>query len=227
MAATDGHLASVENLLVRAKEIAINAVNGGLSQTDLATLADEVSELKNQLLDSANAVVNGKYIFAGYQEDTKPFTANPAYDPELYDSSDVTTWPYLYNGDHNPTSLEITPGEFLESNLTGNELFLGITNEIAATGYANPYQGESVTSSAIGTGSLGNDITITVGANPTVTISGLTDLTDPVGENNYAGKVAALFTNGPTGAEYTGLIGTANAATKDLGALTLTDFVDG
>ena len=221
MAATDSHLDSVENLLVRAKEIAINAVNGSLTNADLNTLGDEVAELKTQLLDSANAVIDGKYIFAGFLEDTKPFTANPAYDPDLYDPDDVTTWPYLYNGDHNPTKLEITPGEFLETNLTGNQVFMGITNEIAASGYANPYQGESVTSGAIGVGTPGNDITITRGTDPPVTISGATDLTDPVGENNYAGKVATLFSQAGTG-----LVGTANAATADLGDLTLTDFVD-
>lgn len=221
MAATDGHLASVENVLVRAKEIAINAVNSGLSQSDLATLADEIAELKNQLLDSANAVVDGKYIFAGYKENTKPFTANPAYDPALYDQNDITTWPYLYNGDHNPTKLEITPGEFLESNLTGNALFMGITNEIAASGSTNPYQGQSMTSGPIGVGTPGDDITITAGTNPPVTISGAIDLTDPVGENNYAGKVAALFSQAGTG-----LVGTANAATVDLGPLALADFVD-
>ncbi len=58
------------------KEIAINSVNSALSESDLATLADEVAELKNELLDTANAVVDGKYIFAGYQEDTEPFTEN-------------------------------------------------------------------------------------------------------------------------------------------------------
>lgn len=221
MAATDGHLASVENILVRAKEIAISAVNGSLTNADFNTLADQIAELRTQMLDSANAVIDGKYIFAGYLEDTKPFTANPAYNPDLYDASDVTTWPYLYNGDYNTTDLEITPGEFLETNLTGNQVFMGITNEIAATGYATPYQGESVTSGAIGVGTPGNDITITRGIDPPITISGAADLTDPVGENNYAGKVATLFSQAGTG-----LVGTANAATVDLGALTLSDFVD-
>ncbi len=222
MAATDGHLAQVENILVRVKEIAINGVNSAMSQADLATLADEIAELKKGLLDTANAVIDGKYIFAGYREDTKPFVENPAYDPDLYDVNDINTWPYLYQGDHNPTELEITPGEFLESNLTGNEVFFGITNEIAAGGYANPYQGESVTSSALSVGTPGNDITITPDTTPPVpvTISGALDLTDT--DNNYAAKVAGLFSQPGTG-----LIGTANAATVDLGALALTDFVDG
>jgi len=200
MASTDGHLNSVENVLVRVKEISINAVNSAMSQADLNTLADEVAEMKNELLSSANAVIDGKYIFAGFKEDTKPFTENPTYDP---------------------TNLEITPGEFMEVNLTGNELFMGITNEIAATGTTNPYQGESVTSGPIGVGTPGNDITLTAGTNPPVTISGATDLTDPAGENNYAGKVAALFSQAGTG-----LVGTANAATVDLGPLSLNNFVD-
>jgi flagellar hook-associated protein 3 len=219
MAATDGHLSQVENVLVRAKEIALNAVNGSLSEADLSTLADEISLLRDQLLDTANAVIDGKYIFAGYLEDTKPFTANPAYDPATYDVNDVTTWPYLYHGDNNPTQLEITPGEFLTANLTGNELFMGITNAIAAGGYANPYQGESMVSGPINVGTPGNDITITTGAVPPVvtTIPG-TALTDT--DNNYAGKVAALFSQAGTG-----LVGTTNASTADLGSLVLTGFV--
>jgi len=220
MAATDGYLSQIENTLVRAKEIAINAVNGSLSSTDLATLGDEVAQLRNQLLDTANAQIDGKYIFAGYQEDTKPFTENPAYDPDLYDVSDVTTWPYLYNGDHNPTQLEITPGEFLRTNLTGNELFMGITNEIAATGYANPYQGESMTGGPLLTPAAG-DITITTAATPPVvtTIPALS-LSDT--DNNYAAKLAGLLSQAGTG-----LAATVNAAEVDLGPLPLTAFVDG
>ncbi len=221
MAATDGHLDHVENILTRVKEISINAIDGGLSESDLGTLADEVSELKNELLDAANAVVDGKYIFSGYKENTVPFTKNKGYNPASYDVNDVTTWPYFYNGDNNPTKLEITPGEFIETNLTGNELFMGITNEIAANGYANPYQGQSLTSGPISVGTPGNDITITPEGGTPVPISGSTDLTDPAGQNNYAGKVAALFSQPGTG-----LIGTVNAATTNLGNLSLTDFVD-
>ncbi|MGB3226315.1 MAG: flagellar hook-associated protein FlgL [Desulforhopalus sp.] len=221
MAATDGHLAQVENVLVRVKEIAINSVNSALSESDMATLADEIAELKNELLDSANAVVNGKYIFAGYQENTKPFTANPAYDPDSYDPGDINTWPYFYNGDNNPTQLEITPGEVIETNLTGNEVFFGITNEIAATGYSNPYQGESMTSGPLVPGPYADNIILTDGLTPpgsTYTIPG-SSLEALAGETNYAGKVAGLFS-----ASGTGLTSTANSATVDLGPLSLTGF---
>lgn len=128
MQATDGHLGSVENLLQRAKELAISSVNDGMSIDDLDAIASEIAEIRDEMLDSANAQVDGKYIFAGYAESTIPFIENPAYDPALYDAADSTTWPYTYQGDPNPTELEITPGEYLEVNITGNELFLGISN---------------------------------------------------------------------------------------------------
>ena len=144
MAATDSHLEAVENVLVRVKEIAINSINSAMNQFDLSILADEVAELKDQMLASAHAMINDKYIFSGFEVNTVPFSESPAYDPALYDISDSTTWPYFYNGDHNRTQLEITSGEFMEINLTGNELFMGISNEVAATGTTDPFQGGTV-----------------------------------------------------------------------------------
>ncbi len=148
MQSTDGHLAHVENIMQRVKEIGINAINGINSTQDMAIFADEVANLKQELLDSANAQVDGKYIFSGYAENTQPFIENPNYNPNPpvdplnlnppYDAADSTTWPYIYVGTPNPTELEITPGERLESNLTGNDLFLGINNADMQAGGPTP-----------------------------------------------------------------------------------------
>jgi flagellar hook-associated protein 3 FlgL len=128
MQTTDSQMANIENILQRAKELGINAVNSSLNGDDLNSIADEIAELRSQLLDSANATIDGKYVFAGYQENVKPFSANPNYDPAAYDPANSTTWPYIYNGDANPTQLEISPGEYVTTTLTGNELFLGVSN---------------------------------------------------------------------------------------------------
>ncbi len=194
MASTDGHLSHVENILVRVKEIAINSVNSSLSQNDLNTFADEIKQLRSELLDASNAVVDGKYIFAGYQENTPPFVENPAYDAALYDKANVTTWPYHYQGDNNSTQLEITSHEFLEVNLTGNEVFMGISNEIAEDGYSTPFQGQSLTSGPIQP-STGGDITITPEDGVAFTIPS-TDLTDT--NDNFAGTVSARVENSGT-----------------------------
>jgi len=128
MQATDSHLGHIENIMQRAKEIGINAANGSMSSQDLNTLADEVGFLQEELLDAGNASVDGKYIFAGYQENTKPFTVNTGYTDAGYDPGNPATWPVQYNGDGHPTELEITPGEKLEVTLTGNDLFRGVSN---------------------------------------------------------------------------------------------------
>lgn len=120
MQALDGHMGHVENVLVRVKELAINSINGSLSAQDQDTLAQQVSAMKAELLDVANAQVNGKYIFAGFSETTKPFVANPAYDP-----ADPASLPVLFQGDGNATELEIAPGETIQVALTGNAIFQG------------------------------------------------------------------------------------------------------
>jgi len=218
MAATDGYIDQVENVLVSVKETAINAVNGALSDSDMETLADKVAELRKELLDTSNAVVDGKYIFAGYEEDTKPFVENPAYDPDLYDANDISTWPYLYKGDMNATQLEITPGEYVEANITGNELFFGITNQIE-NGSVTLTQGETMMSNDLTANGWVDDITVTPEGGTPVVIPGTTDL---AGETNYAQKVADSFN-----VSGTGLVATAGAAKVNLGAVDLGDFTTG
>ncbi len=116
----ESHLAHMENILVNAKEIAINSINGAMDSQSRVILADNIGHLKDELLAAANTKINGKYIFAGYEEGTLPFTTNPVYDP-----LNPLSRPILYNGDNNATSLEISPGETVEVSLSGNELFLG------------------------------------------------------------------------------------------------------
>lgn len=128
MEATDGHLNHIENILQRVKEIGINAINGSYNDQDRGVLADEVANLKKELLDAANATIDGKYIFSGFQESTKPFVLNSGYTDAGYAADNSQTWPVHYVGDGFPTELEITPEEYLEVNLTGNELFMGINN---------------------------------------------------------------------------------------------------
>lgn len=151
MEATDGHLNHVENILQRVKEITINSINGTMTTADMAVFADEVKHLRQELLDAANGTVDGKYIFSGYQENVKPFVENPNYNPSPptdplnlnppYDPADSSTWPYIYQGDPNPTELEITPGERLQTNLTGNDLFMGISNSVMQAGPIPPAVG--------------------------------------------------------------------------------------
>jgi len=115
----DGYLDGMENTLVRLKEISIATINGALSPEDRLTYADEVAQLRQSLMDSANAQVDGKYLFAGFNEKTKPFTATNAALPIS------SANPVIYNGDNGIQQFEISPNELININLTGNGLMMG------------------------------------------------------------------------------------------------------
>lgn len=206
MEATDGYLDQVENILQRVKEIGITAVNGSLSDADFETLADEVTQLKEEMLDAANAMIDGKYVFSGYQENTIPFVENPDYDPDLWDASNPNTWPYLYQGDNNPTNLEITPGELIEVNITGNDLFFGISNATIDSGIPTEPPLTGIQQGTTMTG-VADTFTITAGG-VTTTI----DTTDT--SINYAQQIADAMDSDISG-NTTGLSVTVNASSTE------------
>ncbi|TYP00179.1 flagellar hook-associated protein 3 FlgL [Geothermobacter ehrlichii] len=115
----DYYLDNMENILVRAKEISIAAVNDSLNAEDRLTYANEVAQLRKELFDMGNAQFDGKYLFSGHQIHTRPFVENPAYDP-VNDPR-----PVLYNGDNGAFNLATGPGEVTRVNITGNALLLG------------------------------------------------------------------------------------------------------
>jgi len=103
---------AVEALMTKAKEIAVTGANDSLSTSDRATLANEVNQLQESLLDLANTEVNGKYLFAGYNDQTLPFSGSPVG----------------YNGTDDHQLIEISPGTTAAKNITGEELFLSPIN---------------------------------------------------------------------------------------------------
>ncbi len=114
----DGYLDSIENTLVRIKEISIATVNSSLSHEDMQTFADEVHHLRSSLIADSNAQIDGKYLFSGFEEKTAPFSVNPNY-PATEPN------PVNYHGDNGKLEFEIAPNELIGVNLTGNGLMLG------------------------------------------------------------------------------------------------------
>jgi flagellar hook-associated protein 3 FlgL len=106
------YINSLEELMARAKEIAVTGANDSLSDSDKQTLATEVNQLRGELLDLANTQVDGKYLFAGYNDQTLPFSGVPV----------------TYNGTNNHIMIEINPGSTVAKNITGEELFMNPVN---------------------------------------------------------------------------------------------------
>ncbi len=114
----DGNLENIENVMQRIREISLATINDTLTANDRLTYADEVAQLKKELIDTGNAQVDGKFLFAGFAEKTKPFTVNPNY-PATEPN------PVVYNGDQGVVEFEIGPGERIDVNITGSQLLLG------------------------------------------------------------------------------------------------------
>ncbi len=75
----DSVLSESSNLLYRAKELAIQAINGGINSEDRNFLANEVASIREQLHSLANTRTNNRYIFGGFQKDTPPYDAANAF----------------------------------------------------------------------------------------------------------------------------------------------------
>ncbi|HEY8519049.1 MAG TPA: flagellar hook-associated protein FlgL [Gammaproteobacteria bacterium] len=71
-------LASLGNALQRARELALQAANEMLSDENRQSIARELREISNALLDAANARdASGEHLFGGYRTTAQPFVRGP------------------------------------------------------------------------------------------------------------------------------------------------------
>ncbi len=71
--ATENNLSEINSTLVSIRSICVQAGNGALNQDGLNALFLQVNQLKNKLLEDANAQYLGNYLFAGLNTMQKPF----------------------------------------------------------------------------------------------------------------------------------------------------------
>jgi flagellar hook-associated protein 3 FlgL len=107
LSVAESSLASMENLLNRAKEVALEQANPTYSAEQRAVIAQEAQQLLDELVVLGNTQVDGQYIFSGYATDTPSFDATG-----------------VYGGDTGVRSIEVGEGVQVAENLTGDQ-FLG------------------------------------------------------------------------------------------------------
>lgn len=71
----DDTMATMAEVLQRAKDLAIQGANGTLNPKDQEKVAIEIDQLREQLIELANTRVGNKYIFAG-TKNVEPFPKN-------------------------------------------------------------------------------------------------------------------------------------------------------
>lgn len=107
-------LGAVNRLLDRVRELAIQANNAPLSESDRRAIAIELRQQFNDLLALANTVTpGGEYLFAGYQGRTQPFSVDVAGNS-------------VYHGDGGQRLVQIGPNRQLAVNDGGVDVFVGI-----------------------------------------------------------------------------------------------------
>ena len=77
--AADGILESVQDIIVRAREIAVAMASETMDAEARSVAATEVSTLRTRMQQAANADFDGRYIFAGEAWDTEPFALDGTY----------------------------------------------------------------------------------------------------------------------------------------------------
>jgi flagellar hook-associated protein 3 FlgL len=108
----DSTLSSVTTLLQRAATLGVEGASGTMNQTDLNSIATEVSGIQSQVLSLANTSYAGQYLFSGTVTGTAPYAAD-ATDPTQID----------YAGNNEQNQVQIGTGLSVASNLPGSSIF--------------------------------------------------------------------------------------------------------
>ena len=101
---TDSALATITDVVHRARELALQGANGAIGQTERNKLADEIDQLIETAKSAANASYGGRYVFGGQDTDDPPYT------PGAVDT---------YDGDTSPIARQIGPGVAVQINVPG------------------------------------------------------------------------------------------------------------
>jgi flagellar hook-associated protein 3 FlgL len=109
----DSTLSSVVTLLQRASTLGVEAANSAtMNQTDLNSIANELSGIQSQMLSLANTSYAGQYLFGGTVTDTAPYVADATVAGQVD-----------YAGNDQQNKVQIGTGLSVGANLPGSSIF--------------------------------------------------------------------------------------------------------
>lgn len=108
-------LNSVNTVLQRVRELAVQAGNGALDPQDRKSIAAELGEREDELLSLMNTRnARGEYLFSGFQGKTQPFV--------------LENGKYVYKGDEGQRQLQIASSLNIPISDNGKSVFENVTN---------------------------------------------------------------------------------------------------
>lgn len=148
MNVSDTAMQSMETIMQRLRELAVEGSSDTLSASDRTNMQPEVDQLFRQLVSLTNTQYNGAYVFGGTQNNIEPFpvlsstAASPADYTGLkmayFDGSGGVNIPaQIKNGFDNSSITNILPGSF--------KLSIGNVNYVEGTDYTVNYVNGTIT----------------------------------------------------------------------------------
>lgn len=112
MQAADSALNSVGTALRRALSLGVEGANGTLSDSDRTAIANELSGIKDQLLELSNSSLQGNFLFSGTATSTQPYVA---------DNSGAAG--VSYQGNDQANQVEVGQNYWIRANVPGSSIF--------------------------------------------------------------------------------------------------------
>jgi len=114
MQVADSTLSSVVTQLTSALSLSVSGNSGTASASDLTSLSQQLSSVRDQVVSLANTSYQGVYIFAGSKGSVRPFTIDTSTSP-------ATT---TYSGDSQASNVTTENGQLLQTTLAGSAVFM-------------------------------------------------------------------------------------------------------
>lgn len=115
----DSALSSVVTALEQAISLGTEAGNSTLSNANRGAIANQLSGIQQQIVSLANTTSGGTFLFSGTLVETQPFTLDPS-SPNGVD----------YAGNNSVQSVELSPGQNLDVNVPGSQIFLNPSGNV-------------------------------------------------------------------------------------------------
>lgn len=107
-------LGSINNTLIRIRELVIQANNGAVGISDRQAIKAELEVRRDELADLMNTRdASNEYLFAGFRGSTQPFVDNGVGN-------------FNYEGDEGQRLLQVAASTFIPANDAGKNIFVGV-----------------------------------------------------------------------------------------------------
>jgi len=119
LSTADSALGSAVTALQRASTLGIEGANGTLSDSDRASIANELQGIQSELVSLANTSYEGRYLFGGTITTIPPFVLNGGSPSGVY-----------YVGNNGINKVSVGGGYTLAVNQPGSQLFSAQGNDV-------------------------------------------------------------------------------------------------